>query len=201
MTWIKTLSYDEADDRLRKLYDRVKGEDGQVDRILQAHGLRPHSLQGHMTLYKNVLHHSGNTLPRWLLEALGVYVSILNGCRYCVDHHYQGMMRLLADETRSTAIAAALEEGVPERVFSGRELALIRYAERLTLDPRHVDEALVATLKDEGLDDGEILEANQVIAYFAYANRTVLGLGVRTDGERLGLAPVSTEDPEDWGHR
>ena len=49
-------------------------------------------------------------------------------------------------------------------------------------------------------EDGEILEANQVIAYFQYANRTVTGLGVFHAGEMLGLAP-SNAGEADWGHR
>lgn len=48
-----------------------------------------------------------------------------------------------------------------------------------------------------GLEDGEILEVNQVAAYFAYDNRTVSGLGVITKGEKLGLSP---DDGEDWAH-
>ena len=53
--------------------------------------------------------------------------------------------------------------------------------------------------KDKG-KSGEILEINQVCAYFAYANRTVLGLGVSTDGDIIGLSPNNSEDPEDWSH-
>ena len=56
-------------------------------------------------------------------------------------------------------------------------------------------------MRREGLDDGQILEVNQVVAYFAYANRTVLGLGVATAGEELGLSPSDGEDAENWGHR
>ena len=50
-----------------------------------------------------------------------------------------------------------------------------------------------------GLDDGEILEVNQVTAYFAYANRTVQGLGVTTHGDVLGLLPADTGGDE-WHH-
>jgi hypothetical protein len=51
------------------------------------------------------------------------------------------------------------------------------------------------------MDDGEILEVNQVTAYFAYANRTVLGLGVTTEGDVLGLSPNDSDDPLNWTHR
>lgn len=36
----------------------------------------------------------------------------------------------------------------------------------------------VDALRAAGLDDGEILDANQVTAYFAYANRVADGLGI-----------------------
>ena len=60
VTWIRIIPFGEATGRLRKLYERIRGPDGQVDNIMMAHSLRPHSMEGHMALYKNVLHHSGN---------------------------------------------------------------------------------------------------------------------------------------------
>ncbi len=58
----------------------------------------------------------------------------------------------------------------------------------------------MAALRQAGLGDGEILEINQVVSYFAYANRTVLGLGVSTRGDALGLSPGDSERPDDWRH-
>lgn len=201
MTWINTISYREAAGRLRKLYDRVKGPDDNVDNIMMAHSLRPHSMEGHMVLYKNVLHHSANKLPKSLLEILGVYVSLLNGCAYCVEHHFQGLQRLLGDEARGTAILTALERGQPEEALAGREVAAAKYAKALTLDPKGLDERDVQDLRAAGLDDGEILEINQVVSYFAYANRTVLGLGINTQGDEIGLSPNDSDDPDNWSHR
>lgn len=43
-------------------------------------------------------------------------------------------------------------------------------------------ESDLAGMRDKGMDDGKILEVNQVVSYFCYANRTVLGLGVRYPG-------------------
>jgi hypothetical protein len=41
---------------------------------------------------------------------------------------------------------------------------------------------------------------NQVAAYFCYANRTVLGLGVTTEGDIVGLSPNENADPDNWNH-
>lgn len=200
MTWIRTLDYAQSEGKLREIYDRVKGPDNNVDNILKAHSLRPHSLEGHMAIYKYVLHHYGNKLPKWLLETIGVYVSLLNACSYCVDHHFAGLTRLLKDPARANAINAALRADRPEQAFEGRDLAALRYARKLTREPGAMAQADIQAMRDAGLDDGEILEVNQVTAYFSYANRTVLGLGVNTKGDILGLSPGDSSDPDNWSH-
>ena len=200
MAWIRTVPFAEATGKLKKLYERITGPDNNVDNIMLAHSLRPHSMEGHMTLYKYVLHHPRNTLPKWYLEAIGVYVSHLNRCAYCFDHHLAGMRRLIADDERSDAVQAALAADEPAAAFSGRELAGLRYAARLTTAQADVLEGDIQTLRDAGFDDGEILEINQVTAYFAYANRMVLGLGINTEGDIIGLSPGDSSDPDNWSH-
>ncbi|MSP49319.1 MAG: alkylhydroperoxidase [Alphaproteobacteria bacterium] len=201
MTWIATIAYEAATGRLRSLYDRVKGPGDNVDNIMMAHSLRPHTMEGHMAIYKYVLHHSANRVPKWFLETIGVYVSRLNGCSYCIDHHFAGVVRLLKDDARATAIRGAIESGRFEDAFSPSEAAALRYAASLTIAPKSVTEAMIEAMRSAGFDDGMILEINQVTAYFAYANRTVLGLGVTTDGDILGLSPGNAADPDDWSHR
>jgi uncharacterized peroxidase-related enzyme len=129
---------------------------------------------------------------------MGVSVSLLNRCTYCADHHAAGLARLLADEPRARALRAALEADVVDG-FDPRERAMLAYARALTLDPGGLTEADLEPMRAAGLTDGEILEVNQVVAYFAYANRTVSGLGVTTHGDVLGLSPADTEG-DDWSH-
>ena len=200
MSWIEIVPYAKSTGRLRAVYDRVKGPGGAIDNILQIHSLRPHTLQGHMALYKSVLHHTANRLPAWLLETVGIYVSMLNKCSYCVDHHLAGLRRLLADDVRSEAIQRALEQGDFTGSFNAREQAVLAYAHRLTEAPANVRKADAQALRAAGLTDGELLEVNQVVSYFAYANRTILGLGVTTRGDVLGLSPGDSEDANDWQH-
>ena len=201
MTFIKTVAYDDATGRLKQLYDRIKGPDDNVDNIMMAHSLRPHTMDGHMTLYKYVLHHSANTVPKWFLEALGVLVSSLNSCAYCVEHHFAGMRRLVGDDARAATMRAAIESLDFAQAFDAREQAALAYAAKLTRDPAAIGHTDVDALRAAGFDDGQILEINQVVAYFAYANRTVLGLGVTTDGDILGLSPGNSDNPDDWSHR
>ena len=200
MTWISTISYDDADGALKKLYDRIKGPDNNVDNIMMAHSLRPHSMQGHMTLYKYVLHHPRNSLPKSYLETIGVWVSLLNNCHYCVDHHFGGLLRLLKDDARAADIRESMDNKNLAQSFEGKDLAGLQYAEKLTTNPSSVTKEDIENMRSAGFDDGQILEINQVTAYFAYANRMVLGLGINTDGDIVGLSPGDNTDPDNWSH-
>ena len=200
MTWITTIAYEDASGTLKKLYDRIKGPDNNVDNIMLAHSLRPHSMEGHMSLYKYVLHHPRNVVPKSYLETIGVYVSLLNKCRYCIDHHYSGLIRLLQDDSRAMAIRSALDDRNPAAAFEGKELAGLEYVEKLTTDAAAMSASDIEVLREAGFDDGEILEINQVAAYFAYANRMVLGLGINTEGDDVGLSPGDSSDPDNWSH-
>ena len=201
MTWISTIAYRNATGPLKKLYDRIKGPDDEVDNIMLAHSHRPHTMDGHMALYKCVLHHPRNSLDKSYLETIGVFVSLLNDCTYCVEHHFAGLRRLLRDDDRASRIRAALQDATPGSAFDGRDLAGLEYAARLTTDPASLAEDDIERLRQAGFDDGQILELNQVTAYFAYANRTVLGLGIDTEGDVLGLSPGDSSDPGIWTHQ
>ena len=78
-------------------------------------------------------------------------------------------------------IAHAVDGSALHPTTSVRERALLAYAIKLTRKPAQVVRSDVQALRDAGLDDGEILDANQVTAYFAYANRVVDGLGVELE--------------------
>ncbi|MFT6945111.1 MAG: putative peroxidase-related enzyme [Yoonia sp.] len=202
MPWIETVPYDQSTGKLRQLYDRVKGPGDNVDNIMMMHSLRPHTMEAHMAVYKHTIHHSANTVPKWFLETLGVWVSILNQCGYCVEHHFAGLQRLLNDAAKGNAVRAAMQAGRPQDCpLEPREKQALDYAEKLTRAPASLTEADVQALRAAGWSDGEILEINQVSAYFSYANRTVLGLGCSTEGDLLGLSPNNSDNPDDWNHR
>jgi uncharacterized peroxidase-related enzyme len=168
---------------------------------MMMHSLRPHSMEAHMTMYKYVLHHTGNSIPKWFLETLGVWVSRLNDCDYCVEHHFSGLTRLLSDDAKSASIRKAIEaRNIDLAPLNDAQKVAMEYARQVTRDPGGMQEHIVHQLRDAGYSDGEILEINQVTAYFNYANRTVLGLGCSIDGDIVGLSPNKNDDPDDWSH-
>ena len=201
MSWIKTITYENADKKLKSIYNKVKGADNNIDNVLLVHSLRPHSLVGHMALYKNVLHNSNNTLPKWYLEAIGVYVSFLNKCDYCVTHHFEGFKRLLNDDKKAKKYLNAISSNSLDSFFEEKYLLGINYAKKLTNSLHTINKKMIDDLINIGFTEGEILEINQVTSYFNYVNRTVVGLGVTTEGDIIGLSPNNSDNPNDWNHK
>lgn len=107
-----------------------------------------------------------------------------------MEHHAAGLaaldrhehtperIRLLRDDPGSAATAP---------VFTEREQALLRYALLLNDAPADVRERDVQALRDAGLTHAEILQANLVVGYFAFANRLTLGLGVTLEPDEHAL--------------
>ena len=184
--WIEMIGDADAGPDLREALDRARTPHGTVDNVMRVHSLRPSTMNGHVVLYRAALHDDSNTIPGWLQETVSSYVSVLNDCAYSYANHWKNAAHLIGDADRAGEIETALQARKPEQAFEGAELALMRYAEKLTLSPGDMVEADVAALRDAGLDDGAILEANQIICYFNYVNRSINGLGVTTAGDIVG---------------
>ncbi len=191
--WIRMIADADADADLSSALSTARTPHGTVDNVLRVHSLRPNSMRGHMMLYKAALHDPANTLPTWLQETIASYVSLLNDCDYSLANHWANARHLIGDDARADAIWAALQARAPEDVFEGAELELMVYAAKLTLEPSGMIEADVVKLREAGLDDGQILEANQIIGYFNYVNRCLNGLGVTTEGDIVGYYTKSDD--------
>jgi uncharacterized peroxidase-related enzyme len=184
--WIKMITDEEANPELREILTLARTPHGTVDNVMRVHSLRPNTMRGHIILYRAALHDETNTLPPWLQETISSYVSLLNECEYSLANHWANARHLINDETRADAIIAAFKTSRLSNAFSGRELALLEYAEKLTLTPGQMKQSDVQILRSAGCNDGEILEANQIVGYFNYVNRLINGLGVTTEGDVVG---------------
>ena len=184
--WIEMISDEAADAPLREVLELARTPHGTVDNVMRVHSLRPQTMRGHVVLYRAVLHDDSNTIPMWFQETISSYVSILNDCPYSLANHWANARHLIDDDARADAIETALHARRPEDAFEGGELGLLRYAEKLTLAPGKMEKSDVEALQSAGVNDGEILEANQIVCYFNYVNRTLNGLGVSTDGDIVG---------------
>ena len=107
----------------------------------------------------------------------------------------------MADDTKSTAIRKAIKaRNIDTAPLDNAQKCATDYARQITRDPGGMQGDVIHRLRATGYSDGEILEINQVTAYFNYANRTVLGLGCSNDGDVQGPSPNKSDNPYDWNH-
>lgn len=197
--WIKMVADNEASAELNEALDEARTPHGTVDNVMRVHSLRPSTMRGHVRLYRAVLHDDANTVPMWLQEVIASYVSALNDCAYSFSNHWANARHLLLTQrgvapALADGIEAALKDDAPEQVFDGAELAMLRYARKLTKEPGTMVENDIAAMRRDGIDDGEVLEVNQIVGYFNYVNRLLNGLGVTLEGDIVGYYADGGED-------
>ena len=183
---IKIIEENEADEHLTEALNLAKTPHGTVDNVMRVHSLRPSTMKGHLVLYRSVLHDDANTIPEWFQETISSYVSILNKCQYSLANHWANACHLIGNSVWSKKVKIALENHNPQAEFDGAQLQLLEYAEKLTLRPSEMVKNDIIKLRNCGVSDGEILEANQIICYFNYVNRSINGLGITTEGDTVG---------------
>ena len=185
--WIEMISDENASSELKEILNLARTPHGTVDNVMRIHSLRPNTMKGHVTLYRAALHDEVNTIPMWFQETISSYVSMLNNCDYSLANHWKNAVHLMGSEQDANKIEEALKAQNPENAFEGEQLAMLKYAGKLTLDPGNMIEKDVEKLRIEGIDDGKILELNQIVGYFNYVNRLLNGLGVKTTGDTVGF--------------
>jgi len=93
-----------------------------------------------------------------------------------VVHHGAALTRESGDGALAEAVASLDLEQLEDRLR-----ALAQYAIKLTRAPGEMVESDLAPLRASGLTDRDIVDLNQVVAYFNYVNRVADGLGVELE--------------------
>ena len=97
----------------------------------------------------------------------------------------------LTRDTRGEGFAASVRDDLAGAPLTDRERALVAYALKLNDRPAEMTGDDLAPLRAVGLGDAEILHANLVVGYFAFANRLTLGLGVELEPDEHALGEES----------
>ncbi|RMF66960.1 MAG: alkylhydroperoxidase, partial [Calditrichaeota bacterium] len=56
MAWIKMVTEEEAEGRLKELYEKHMTPQGVVDNVLKIHSLNPKSLEEHYRFYRTLMY-------------------------------------------------------------------------------------------------------------------------------------------------
>jgi uncharacterized peroxidase-related enzyme len=176
MAWITIVPPADAEGVLKEAYDWQSARLGEPTEFTQLGSLYPDLVLERLRLYKVVENTpSGLSAEERLLASLTT--STLNGTVHCAS----GAVVRLADLGVGADIVDGVEQA-PSRPDTGeRRLdTILAYAAKLTRTPAEVGEADIDGLRDVGLADLDILDLNNLVAYYNYVNRVANGLGLRT---------------------
>ncbi|MBW8049503.1 MAG: peroxidase-related enzyme [Cytophagales bacterium] len=190
MAYIKIIQPEEADKRLKEIYQDVIKRRGKLAEVHKVQSLNPETIVKHIDLYMSIMY-GRSPLSRAQREMIGVVVSAANQCTYCMIHHGMALNHYWKDENKVAQLRLNLsrqrrdQSRVPG--LNKVDKLLCQYARDLTKEPDLANEENhVKPLKQAGLDDRAILDATLVIAYFNFVNRMVTGLGVTLEEEEAG---------------
>ncbi len=180
MAYIKTIEPEQAEGKLKEIYDNLVETRGKIAEVHKIQSLNPEALVAHMELYMTIMF-GKSPLRRYQREMLGVVTSAANLCAYCINHHEQALLAYWKDEEKTRQLV----NNRSKLDLSETDHLLCNLAEHLTLNKNPDYTGEIESLQNAGLKDRAILDAVQVIAYFNFVNRMVLGLGVEFSEEEM----------------
>ena len=169
MARISLIAPEAASPEVREIYDTtLRGKPGNIQKAL-AH--RPEMLKNFLSFYPTI----GRSLDRKLYELIYLRVSLINGCRYCTQHHVASSKRagLTAQDWASLKVGNYSSYGEKER-------AALVYVERLTRAPREIMETDFDELKKH-FTDPEIVDIHMLAGLANLTNRVTDPLGLELE--------------------
>ncbi|MEE4573747.1 peroxidase-related enzyme [Pseudomonas alliivorans] len=121
----------------------------------------------------NAIMYAPGGLSRAERELASTVVSRINRCVYCASVHAQRFEQLAK---RNDVIAQVFADPATAGT-TDRERAIVQFAIDLTLEPESLNAGHIQVLREQGLDDAQVLDLIHAISIFAWANRLMLNLG------------------------
>ena len=159
MARIALIEPEQASPEVKEIYDqKLRGKPGNAQKAL-AH--RPEMLKNFLAFYSSV----GRSLDRKLNELIYIRISLINGCRYCLQHHLATAKRLGIPPDDLSALKQA-----DFARFGEKERAALAYTEKLTRSPHDITDADVGALK-KNFSDAEIVDLHLLAGLANLTNR------------------------------
>ena len=180
MAYIKMIEEEYATGELIEVYEKIKKERGKLSNILKIHSLLPNTMLTHLDFYMSIMF-SKSGIRRADKELIATVVSAANKCEYCVNHHAEALRAYWKNKDKVDLVAKDFRQvDLPEET-----MAVLEYAEKLTLHPGEMTENDIKQLRAFQFSDEQILSINLIINYFNFVNRMANGLGVDFTEEEM----------------
>ena len=171
---------------LRKLFAKARERLGFVPNVFRVYSFRPQRLSAWFAHYRQ-LHEPSENLSAADREMIAVVVSAANGCLYCLVAHGAALRAELGDGVLGERISYDWRRAG----LDARQSAICAYAEKLTLDPRRVEEADQQSLRDVGLTPEEAWDVIEITAMYNFTNRLAMGTNMLPNPEYAAQARPS----------
>ncbi|MGR9093408.1 MAG: carboxymuconolactone decarboxylase family protein [Gammaproteobacteria bacterium] len=173
MAFIRHIPPSEAAGRLAHVYREIRAEVPRVPNLMQVFSLRPETME---SIYHSWLASMWNgKVDRRTKELLAVAISRIARCDYCAETHMIFLQATGMDGIQAFDVERKLADA---DCLTPSERAAIRFAKRLTSDPRGLPAADVAEFSHAWPDPAARVEIVSVIAAFNAITRIANALGV-----------------------
>ncbi len=167
---------DEADGDVAEVFDDIKRvlEIPFVLNIHKAMATSPTALAGTWDLFRNVFLQT--SLPMPLASMILFSIANKKNCQYCSSVHQATCQSLGVDEETLAAIDHDLEALAPRRVQ-----AIVKFAQKCALDPQSLAAADYEAVREQGVDDGELVEIISLAALANYLDTLADAMKIEVD--------------------
>jgi len=173
---------DELPEGLAKLFAKARERLGFVPNVFRVYAFRPERLSAWFAHFRQ-LHEPTENLSAAEREMIAVVVSCANGCLYCLVAHGAALREALGDPVLGERISYDWRRAG----LDARRRAICAYAEKLTRDPRSVDAADLASLREVGLSEQEAWDVIEITAMYNLTNRLAMATNMLPNEEYAAI--------------
>jgi uncharacterized peroxidase-related enzyme len=183
ISWFPVLEREELSHEARAFFDQIEQRMGFVPNVFRAFAWRGDRMLTWWVHYQAVMEPTPG-LGKAEREMIAVVVSMQNQCLYCLTSHGYALRTILKDPVRGDRITLDYRKAG----LSERQMAMLDFAVKLTLDPVTVTEDDIDELRALAFSDEDCWDIIEVASLFNFTNRLMSGTGVLPNPEYHGLA-------------
>lgn len=177
-TWLSMDGEATQDESLQKLFAKAKEALGFVPNVFLGYTIRPTHFRPWFNHFREIMQ-GESELTEAEREMICLAVSAENGCLYCQVAHGAELRRLLNDPVLGDRITLDYRRAG----LSERQVAMLDYAVKITLNPKECSEDDIDYLRGFGFSDEGIFDIAETAAMFNFTNRLASATGMMPNRE------------------
>ena len=172
MAFIRTVSYEEAAEDIKEGYDAILRHDLYVPNVHAVSGIRPDIMETLATHTRTVMNGKSG-LTKAEKEMVATVVSAVNKCQLSTIRCAEALHKQDPD----SLLARRFGENYRDAGLSKKQVAMLEFAESLTVTPSTISRDCVDHLRGLGWLDEDIVDIVHITGLFNYLVRVMDGLG------------------------